>query len=85
MTTNPTRKATAPPIPEVVPPKCPNCKQDLPAIEKFNWGSPTWLILCVMCPHCRVALAWSILPIQQAAAAEDPGDPPPGGRIHIPS
>jgi len=88
---NPTqmpKPKTTSPIPDVEPPKCPHCKADLGAIEKFNWGSPTWIILCVMCPACRVALAFDFLPVQQIAAdAADPGDPGPGGgpRIHIPS
>jgi hypothetical protein len=83
---NPTqmpRPKSAPPIPEVQPPKCPHCKAELGSIEKFNWGSPTWVILCVMCPACHVALAFEFLAVQKAGA--DPGEPPPGGYIHVPS
>lgn len=83
--TNPTQmpKPKGSAIPEVKPPKCPHCQAELTAIEKFNWASPTWVILCVMCPACRVALAFQFLPVQ-VAAAPDPDDLPPGGRIHIP-
>jgi hypothetical protein len=70
---------SAKPQPEVMPhlPRCPHCKKDLEGMAMFQWVTSGWLIICMYCPLCSVALDFGSLPL-----------PPDGGepsRIQIPS
>jgi hypothetical protein len=62
-------------VPTVVPlPCCPFCGADLKELAFYNWVMPAWVILCIHCPHCRKALHFATVPIEQ-----------PEQRVQLPS
>lgn len=51
--------------PEVMPsrPKCPHCKKALEGMAMFQWVTRGWLIICMYCPSCAVALDFGSMPL----------------------
>lgn len=64
----------AEPTPELKPPKCPHCGQELTGSAVYMWRLEGAMVTCVYCPNdeCRTALQFFYFPLARAAAQEPP-------------
>jgi hypothetical protein len=76
---NPTEKPPAgSSIPEIVPPKCPHCRESIPVVGTYGYQTGPYRILCIYCPHmetCGKTIHFQIFQAPPAPDA-DPSEPP---------